>query len=216
MTIEVRNALSQNKCNVVDLIEELRPCYASSYKDIPLFDKGTFEKLKTIDCVWKELSAHWHLFDYDLLEDIIHLCDCKEATQIFEEFKSAIDPSIMKDMDLVLYCEEFTKPVFLRSQLRVKVKASTCNDDVKTQVKAELSKTYELNKYALYYREITKGCIELKFIASQKLLSYIQQRKIFGRDAANFVALKIKSIQINNKRMTFPSEILDMVGILCT
>ena len=195
---KIKQALIKNNTNVSVLIEKLQTYYSDQIdsKPIPLFDDDVFIKVDTIESLWKKLSKLWNIYDYDLLELIIELSECEEATQIFEDFKSKINLSMLEKEDMVLQYKEVEEKGSLKQpMLRVKVAAKKITPKFIQQVKQLLSKTFDFSKYHLHCVAITEGCVEINFRTSTKLLLYIMEEcDFYGRDAVAFAALMIISI----------------------
>ena len=216
MTKNIKKALIKNKCNVNTLIEKLKKLYVNDYKKIPLFDEDEFDKKETIESLWHKLSAYWEIYDYDLLIYFVKICSCEEATKIFEKFVSRIDSSIIVNKNLVLHYKlhAYKKEDVSRETLRVKVNANSCDPFLRDQVKESLFHVYDIhaNRCALHLKTITKGCIEMRFIASRSLLSHIQKCEVYGRDLVRIAALGISSIRIYDMELKVPPAVQDMVG----
>ena len=146
MTNRIKQALISNKVDVVSLIEQLCAISAVKDKHVPLFDKDVFEKITSIDEFWRTLRIFWNIFDYEVLQCVVKISECREAQQIFEDFLSKIDPSAIEDADLVLdykveHREGSPKPV-----LRIKVNAEKCTFDIIKMVKRKVSKSFKLQE----------------------------------------------------------------------
>ena len=204
MTNRIKRALVSNNIDVASLIEQLCAISAVKNKKVPLFDEDVFEKIKSIDDFWRKLRLFWNIFDYELLRYIIEISDCREARAIFEEFLSRIDPSAIEDADLVLYCREEHQEGSLKPVLRIKVKTEKCTSIIKARVEQLVSKTYNLEKYALRFQGIKEGCIELLYYVSKPLKLYLLQFKISDRiiwgefHAHNIIGLHIDEFELIN------------------
>jgi len=211
MTNRIKEALISNKVDVVSLIQQL--CAISAVrnkKNVPLFDKDVFEKVKSVDDFWKWLNGFWNIFDYELLWYVIELSGCRKAQEILKEFLSRIDPSAIEDVDLVLDCKSEEWEGSLKPVLRIKVNAEKCTLNVKKDVEEIVSKMYNLNKYALHFQGIKEGCIELLYYISKPLKLYLLQFEITGNILAEFPAHKIISIHIDKFELKIPPNISDI------
>ena len=197
MTNEIKEALSSNNINVVSLIEQLCTISTVKNKKVPLFDDDVFEKVKSIDDLWKILSKFLGIFDYELLQCVLEISECKEAQRIYEEFLSKIDPSMIEDVDLVPYCTVEYWKGSLEPVLRIKVNTLRCTPDIKELVEKKVSKAYELEKYALCFRGIKEGCIELLYYVSQPLRTYLLDFELSRSILEDFHAHKITSLHID-------------------
>ena len=177
-TNNIKEALIRNNVKVVPLIEQLCAISAVKSKDVPLFDKDIFERTKSINEFWRELRSFWNIFDYELLEYVIEISDCREAREIFENFLSRIDPSVIENVDLVLHCAEKHQEGLLKPILRVKVNADKFTLNVKKRVEEMVSRVYDLEKYTLRLQGIKEGCIELLYYISKPLKVYLLQFKV--------------------------------------
>ena len=219
MTTEVEDALIKAKVDVSWLIKRLNAIAIVKNKKVPLFNEDVFEKVQSIDHLFKKLSRCWSIYDYEVLECVVKSSDCREAQDIFEDFISRIDPSKIEDADLVLHCkvedwEGSPKPV-----LRIKVNEvnlKKCTTKVKNKIKTLVSKAYNLKNFKLWFVGIKEGCIEMIYCISKLLKQYLLSFPITGYDMAEFLAHDIISLHINDTDDQFelkvPSKIVDMVS----
>lgn len=198
MTNTIKQALISNNVDVASLIEQLCAISAVKNKNVPLFDKDVFEKIKSVDDFWRELRYFWNIFDYEFLQIVIKISRCREAQMILDDFLSRIDPSAIEDADLVLYCKVEHREGSLRPELRIKVKAEKCTPNIKSMAKEIVSKTYDLEKYVLRFQGIKEGCIELLYYISKPLKLYLLQFEISRKIIlGEFLAHKIISLQVD-------------------
>lgn len=94
MAIAVKGALIDDEnVKVHTLIEQLQTISTVEAKHVPLFDDEVFDKIQTIESLWKRLSKFWNIFDYDILMIIVKLSGCEKANEIFVQFVTRIIPS---------------------------------------------------------------------------------------------------------------------------
>ena len=198
MTNKIKQALIDNKVDVDSLIEQLCTISAVSNKNVPLFDKDVFKKIRSIDEFWKSLRTFWNIYDYDLLRFIIKITRCGEAQKTMQEFLSRIDPSTIKDVDLVLHCRVEQREGSLMPTLRIKVNAEDCTCDIQQKVKKVVSKKFNLEEYTLHFKGIKEGCIELLYHISEPVKSYLLQYKINEGTLTEFSAYKIINLYIDD------------------
>ena len=141
MTNKIKQSLINNKVDVDSLIEQLCAMSAVSNKNVPLFDENVFARIRSVDEFWKSLRTFWNIYDYDLLRFIVKIAKCGEAKKVLEEFLSRIDPSALRDVDLVLHCRVHEREGSLMPTLRIKVKAEKCTYDIQQKVKKIVSKS---------------------------------------------------------------------------
>ena len=99
----------------------------------------------------------------------------------YEEFLLRIDPSVLQNTEFVLSCKEY-EGEGLRKHLRVKINAETLTAEVERKAKKAVSEMYNLTKYALTFKGIKQGCIELIYGISKALTSYLLHYKVTGHD----------------------------------
>ena len=211
MTRRIKQALIDNNVDVVLLIEQLCAISVVKSKKVPLFDEDVFERIKSIDELWKRLRIFWNIFNYELLYYIVEISECGEAKEIFEEFLSRIDPSAIKDADLVLDCRIEDREGSLISVLRVKVNTERFTTNIKKRVEEILSKTFNLDKYALRFQGIKEGCIELLYYISKPLKLYLLEFKISKDVVKKFLADNIISLHIEEFELRISSRISDIM-----
>ena len=210
MTSRIKQALINSNVDVVSLIEQLCAISAVKNKKVPLFDEDVFEKIQTINELWRKLRIFWNIFDYELLQYVVEISDCKEAEEIFKEFLLRIDPSVIEDVDLVLHCREEHQEGFLKPVLRIKVNSEKCTLSIKKQVEKIVSQAYKLEKYALRFHSIKEGCIELLYYISKPLKLYITQFNVSEGVLAELFAYKfIISLHIDDLELKAPTKITD-------
>ena len=207
MTNRIKQALISNNVDVVSLIEQLCAISAVRNKRVPIFDEDIFKEIQSINALWRKLRSFWTIFDYELLEYVIKISECGEAQKIFKEFLSRIDPSAIEDVDLVLYCGEENQGGSLKPVLRVKVNTEECTSNIKKQVEEIISRTYTLDKYALRFQGIKKGCIELLYNISKPLKLHLLKFRISGRILARFLDNKIISLQVDEFKLKTSSNL---------
>ena len=213
MTNRIKQALINNNVNVASLIEQLCAISAVRNKKVPLFDEDVFEKIKSVYEFWRRLRIFWNIFDYDLLQYVVEISDCKEAQEIYEDFLSRIDPSAIEDVDLVLHCRKEEHEGSLNPVLRIKVNTEKCTLSIKEKVEEIVSKTYNLSKYALHFHSIKEGCIELLYYISKSLKIYLLEFKISEGILEKFLAVKIISLHIDESELKIPSTIIDNTAV---
>ena len=199
LTTEIKKALNKKEVDVFALIEQLRAISAIKNKMVPIFDEDMLEKVKSIDDLWRVLESYWSIFDYDLLTMVVKLSGCKAAQDILNESLSGIDPAAIKDADLVLYCKVEHWEGFLKPVLGIKINAEECTPDVKKSLEKMVSNIYELDKYALRFVGIKKGCIQLFYCVSKPLKSYLLNFEITGKNIANLLAHDVISLHIDDE-----------------
>ena len=210
MSTAIKEALISSKVDVILLIERLCAISAVRNKNVPLFDKDVFEKIRTIDDFWKELRGFWTIFDYDLLKYIVKISQCNKAQDILNEFLLKIDPASIEDVDMMLHCKVEHWEGSLKPVLRIKVNAEECTQNVKTEVEEVVKKTYELDKYALHFVCIKKGCIELFYYISRSLKSYLLQFHITKDDIRQFCDHDFINLRIDDFVLNIPSRTIDI------
>ena len=199
MTIEVKNVLIKSKVNVTDLIMALCSTTVVKDKKVPLFNEDVFDKVKSIDDLWKKLNGLWTIFDYELLDYIIELSNCKEAQDIFKNFFSQVDLSALKNVDLMPYYKEEQSEGSLMPVFRVKVDAKECTLNIYETVKNIIAKVFEFIKCALQLTYIKKGCIELSFYISEPLKLYLLRFVFTPSDMKTFIVHNIVSLCIDDE-----------------
>ena len=213
MTEKIKQALICSNVNVVVLIEQLCAISAVSDKNVPLFDKDVFEKMKSIDEFWRELRIFWNIFDYDLLRFIVKVSRCEEAQVILDKFLSRIDPSLIEDVDLVLRCRVEHREGSLKPVLRIKVNAEQCTLSIQRKVKKTVSEKFNLREYVLCFRGIKKGCIELVYYVSKRVMSHFLQYTIDKNILKGLSSCNIISLHINDHVLKVPHEITNIKAV---
>ena len=216
MTTAVEKALINAKIDVAELIKQLSAINAVKNKKVPLFDEDVFTKIQSIDDLWKKLRVFWTIFDYEVLEYVVRLSECREAEDIFKGFISRIDPSKIEDADLMLHCKEEQCEGQPKPVLRVKINSDKCTPNIKSKVKRAVSKAYKLKKYTLCLKCIRKGCIEMVYYISKSLKLYLINFAITGSSMEKFLAHDIINLCIHDTDDEFelkvPSNIVDVVS----
>ena len=216
MTSSIKQALINNNVDVALLIERLCAISAVKNENVPLFDEDVFENIQSIDKFWKILRDQWNLFDYELLEYIVDVSECREAREIFTEFFSSFDTSAIEDVDLVLNCRVKDQEGLLKPVLRIKVKAERCTSHVKCMVEKIVSEKFDLEKYTLRLQSIKKGCVELSYYISASLSKYLLYFEFTKHTLEDFRAHKIVSLHISKCELdTTVSNGYNVVKCLC-
>ena len=198
MTDKIKQALINGKIDVDSLIEQLCSISGVRNRNVPLFDEEVFTKIKSVEEFWKTLSTFWSIYDYDILRFIIEITNYKDTQKALEEFLSKIDPTVIEDVDLELDCRVEQKEEWRKPKLKIKINAEKCTFGIRKEVEEMVSRTYNLQRYALYFKGIKEGCIELMYHISRAVVTYLLQCKITGRILTEFSACNIISIYIND------------------
>ena len=206
MTNRIKKALITNNVDVVSLMQQLCAISVVKNKKVPIFDEDVFEDIKSIDKFWSKLRKFWSIFDYDVLQCVVEISDCGEAQDILENFLSRIDPSAIKDVDLVLHCKKECWEGYLKPVLRIKVNTEKCTLGTEQMVKKVVSEAYEVEKYALRLQCIKDGCIELLYYISKPLKLYLLQFEITENVKAEFLAHHIVSLHIDELELMLPPK----------
>ena len=196
MTNRIKQELINSNVDIVSMIEQLRTISSVKNKKVPLFDDDVFKKVKSIDDLWKILTNFMVFFDYDILQYVVEIAECSKAQQIFEDFLSKIDPSEIKDVDLVLHSKVENYEKLLKPVLRIKVNSKECTPAIEKRIKKQVSKKLNLKAYALCFRGIREGCIELLYYISQPLREYLLEFELSKSILEDFCAHKIISLHI--------------------
>ena len=207
MVAEIQEALENNNINVKKLLIKLKSSSAVRERKIPLFDKDTFNNITSIEKLFETLSNHWHLFDYDVLMYLVKTAGCKEAKRIYDNFLDSFDSSVMNNYRLILKCDEFKEGVIPGTcKLRIKVALDQCTVEIERKVKEIISKHFELENYALVYKGLKQGCIELTYQMSCSVKSYMLQYKLNSNAILQLKIYKIIAIKFDCMEMNIPED----------
>ena len=214
MVIEVQGALEKNNINVRNLLIMLRSSSVVRDRKVPLFDSGIFERIASLDKLFETLSGYWHLFDYDVLMHLIDTAQCEEAKRIlYDDFLTSFDSSVIGSHKLILNYDVFKEDSILPGccTLRVKVKHDKCTAEVVKEVKGLISEHFKLEKYALIFKGIKEGCIELIYQTSHSVKSYMLQYKVTRYDMLHFKTHDIIAFKFENMELNIPEDIYNEV-----
>ena len=212
MTNRIKQALLSNNVDVASLIEQLCAISAVRNRNVPLFDEDVFKEITSIDELWRRLRLSWSVSVYELLRHVVEISGCREAQEISEEFLSRIDPTENEDVDLVFHCRAEEQAESLMPVLRIKVNTEKYTLSIKQSVEEILSKSYNLNKYAVCFQGIKEErCAELLYYISKPLKLYLLQFKLSEGNLVEFLAHKIISLHIDEFELTIPSTIVEIM-----
>jgi len=212
-TDKIKEVLCRHRTDVASLVGKLCAISAVKRKGVPLFDKDVFQEVTSINELWKKFNGYWNIFDYDLLIILVKLTECDEAQKILDKFLAKIDPSALKDVDLVLFYSVDEEKGLMRPQLRVKVNAEKVTSDIERKVKRIVSEQFDLQKYSLRLKAIKEGCIQFIYHISQAVMSYLLEFKITVSMMAEFAVYNIISLHIDDMTLSVPFEVANMVSI---
>ena len=214
MVTKVQEALEKSNTNVSKLLIKLKSTSVVRDRNIPLFDKDVFKEITSIDKLFETLSSHWYLFDYDVLEYLVNTAECEQAKIVYDDFLASFDSSVMNNYKLVLQCDEFKYKEDLvpgTCKLRVKIARDECTVEVEKEVKEVISEYFKLEKYALIFKGIEQGCIELIYQISHSVKSYMLQHKLNGYDILQLKAHKIIALKFDSMELNIPEDFSDEV-----
>ena len=206
-TNKIKEELSQyvSDSDVTSLIEQLRAISVVKDKKIPLFAEDTFKRVSNVRSLWQILSGFWSIYDYDILNLVLKIISYEKANRIFDHFLLQIDPAVIDDVDLVIHCKVYERE-FIKPLLRVKVKVDRCNHHHEKEVIKALSKTFNLENYALRLKGIREGCVELIYEVAEELKSYLLSCVVVGSDAQYLINCGIMHLEIDNMEIDLSSE----------
>ena len=214
MVANVQEALEKSNITVNKLLIKLKSSSAVRDRNIPLFDPGVFERVTSIDKLFETLSGYWHLFDYDVLMYLVKTAGCKEAKAIYDDFLASFDSSAMTNHKLILQYDEYIHKEGLlpgTCKLRIKVARDECTVEVEKEVKEVVSGHFKLEKYALIFKGIKQGCIELIYQTSHSVKCYMLQHKLNGYDILQLKAHKIIALKFDSMELKIPEKFSDEV-----
>ena len=214
MINDIKEEIIRNKTDVVSLLNQLRAVSAVKNEEVPLFDEDVFENVKSIDDFCKKLKEFCTIFNYELLEYIVEISECKEAQDILKEYLSKTNLSAIKDMDLLLCCkrEEHWEGLLI-PMLRIKVNIDKCTLNIKKSVERIVSKIYKLDKYDFCFKGIEKG-IELLYYISKPLKLYLLSFEVTRSNMAELLAHDVIGLQINDDfELKIPPNISDVTTV---
>jgi len=208
MTTRIKIALEKNNIHVAILIEQLCAISAVRSKKVPIFNEDVFEKIHSIDELWRKLRNFWNIFDYDILILVVDLTECAEAKEILDNFLERIDPSALEDVDLVLRCTVHLEEGLIKPVLRMKVNIEKITHEIKKKAKEIVSKSFNIENYSLCFRGVKEGCVEIYYYISKALVSYLMEFKITGGIMTEFATHNIISLQVNDKMLNVQSNMV--------
>ena len=202
MVTKIQEALEKNNVDVSKLLIKLKSSSAVRDREVPLFDPSIFEKITSIDKLFKMLSGYWYLFDYDVLMYLVNTAECKEAKIIYDDFLTSFDSSVVHDHfdSLIHSCIEFNKGSNIPGTCRlwVKITLDECTSKTKEEIKEILSKCFKLERYALICKGIKQGCLEIIYQISLSVKSYMLQYKITEHELSQLKAHMITTLKIDD------------------
>ena len=213
-TNQIKQALSNSSIEVTSVVEQLQTVTAVKDRSIPLFDEDVFENVTTVEKLWQKLNRFWSIFNYDILRILLRIAQCKNAEEILEEFLSKINITTLEDMDLVLRYEICETEGLIKPLLRIKVKAERCTNSIKKKVEEVVSLKFNLKEYALCFKGIKQGCVELVYEISNTVMSYLLECDFTKTDAVNFAAHDIILLQINDVTLETPYKVCAVYGVM--
>ena len=216
MVTKIQEALEKSNADVSKLLIKLKSSSAVRDRKIPLFEKDIFREITSIDKLFETLSGYWYLFDYDVLVYLVNTAECKEAKTIYDNFLASFDSSVMSNYKLILQYDEYMHKEGLlpgTCKLRVKVARDECTVEVEKEVKEIISEHFKLEKYALVFKGIKQGCIELIYQISYSVKSYMLQHKLNRYDILQLKAQKIIILKFDNIEFNISEDFSDKVYV---
>ena len=213
MVTKVQEALEKSNIDVSKLLIGLKSTSVVRDRNIPLLDKDDFKEITSINKLFETLSSHWFLFDYDVLVYLVKIAECKEAKIVYDDFLASFDSSVFTNHQLILKYDEFNKESLVPGtcKLRIKVARDECTVEVQKEVKEVISEYFKLEKYALIFKGIKQGCIELVYHISHSVKSYMLQYKLNGYDILQLKAHKIIALKFDTMELNIPEDFSDEV-----
>ena len=212
---EVFKALCDSNINVSSFIEDLSALSAvksdsikSDSIPVPLFDDHLFNWVTTIEELWNKLKMFWlSFFDCNVLEIFLQKSKCERVIKVFNNFSSKINQSsVLDNKDLVDFYNENQSLVFVPSLFRIKVNTEKCTNCTIENIQQILSKTFNLQKGALYVIDVKKGSVEIIFGMSEKLIPYFLNYIITDDILLKLHEYCILTLQVKDKEINIPDK----------
>ena len=172
MIHNLQKSLVDSSVKLDDLLMNLKSCFATKNKEVPLFEKNFFKHATSIEALFKVLNLFWNIYDHDMLALLVDTAKCEEASKIYHEFVDSVDLSAF---NLTNYCsdeEVLTLPGYKTFQITVE--NSDCTGKLVKRIKYMIVDYYKLEKYAITLKEVIKGSIIIIFLASDSISLYIK------------------------------------------
>ena len=182
MICHVQKAFIDDSNVVLDnLLMNLKTCCATKNKQVPLFEANFFRDVTSIEALFKTLGYHWNLYDHDLLAFLIEMAKCDMAIKTYHKFVHSVDLSAY---DLVNHCSDKKMAPGYKT-LRIKLKRTECTIKTVEKVKAMIVQYYELEKHAILFKNVTKGCFDITYQNSDLVMAHINNNKHLTIDFKN-------------------------------
>ena len=177
MINDVQKEFTDSSVVLDELLMNLKNAFATKNKAVHLFEENIFNNVKSIGALFEILGNFWNFYDHDMLAFLINIADCKKAHKIYTEFIASIDLSAF---DLVNHCSDKQLPILPGYKaLQIKIEKSSCTFKMMERIKMLIVEYYELEKYAIIIKEITKGSYKITFITSDLVMIEFNNTRLF-------------------------------------
>ena len=171
MIFDVRKAFINSNVVVDDLLMNLKTSSATKNKEVPLFEENFFKNVTSIETLFEVLDHHWNLYDHDMLAFLINKANCEMASVIYQKFVNSLN---LSPFDLVSHPNKEMAPGY--KTLQITIDKSECTIKTVENIKMMIVKYYELEKCAIVFKEVTKGCIHIKYLTSDLTIIHINNK----------------------------------------
>ena len=176
MINKLQKAFIDGNVDLDDLLMTLKNSFATKNRKVPLFEKNLFRDVTSIGALFKVLDYHWNLYDHDMLAFLINIANCEKANKIYTEFSASTN---LSGFGLINHCPD--KEIFIAPGykiLQIKIEKSECTITVVKKIKMMIVEYFELEKYAIVHKRVTKGCINIEVHISDRVASHIQTKTL--------------------------------------
>ena len=171
MICRVQKAFIDSNVVLDNLLMNLKTCCATKNTQIPLFEANFFTDVTSIEALFNTLSYHWNLYDHDMLVFLIKTAKCDIAIKAYHKFVNSVDLSAY---DLVNHCSDKEMAPGYKA-LQIKLKKNKCTIQTVEKVKTMIVQYYELEKHAILFKSVTKGCFNITYQTSDLVMMYINK-----------------------------------------
>jgi len=214
---KIEQTMEKQPFDVNKLIKNLSA--ADEDKHTVFSTDDAYNTIKTISDLFQKIGKYCSVFDYELLQVLVHSIDCAEAIKLLKSFTEELNHSILNELDLLQVFQDQSKPIRLipgMHELVIKYTGNKCTLPMTSMIKRLIYDCFELKPGSVILRGMEEGCIALIYQISAAVKSYLLHYKLGDREFTLLAIHKIKCVIVDGIDLQVPPEYLEVCAILCT
>ena len=206
IVVKIKDVIKKKGFNIMELLLNLNNIDTDNST---IFSTDAASKITKIDDLFIEIAKCCNIYNYDLLIALLSSIECKEATEILDDFTKELQNSVLQELDLLSEIEEPLDPLPRTHKLVIKYTGDRCTFETEKSIRSTICNCFHLKTWSVTFNCVQDGCIALVYQISSSVKSHLLQYKTTADDATFIRESHIKHIIIDDKILKIPSILID-------